>query len=90
VTSTDTLLAKLAEFTRNLTINRNPDTILVLTLEQEIEMKVWIGYECYYVYSNQWRSAVKVFDDEVKALIWKEDFEATKFEWRSYEQFEVE
>jgi len=53
-------------------------------------MKVWIGYECDYDYANTYRIAVKVFDDEVKALIWKEDFKNTKFEWRSYEQFEVE
>jgi hypothetical protein len=37
---TDTLLAKLAEFTRNLTINRNPDTILVLTLKTEHDMYI--------------------------------------------------
>lgn len=53
-------------------------------------MKVWIGYEVYYDYCNEWRTAVKVFDDEVKALIWKEDFKATETEWRSYEAFEVE
>lgn len=53
-------------------------------------MKVYIGYECYYDYCNEWRTAVKVFDDEVKALVWKEDFKKTKFEWRSYEEFTVE
>lgn len=33
---------------------------------------------------------MKVFDDEVKALVWKEDFKSTEFEWRSYEEFDVE
>jgi hypothetical protein len=53
-------------------------------------MKVYIGYECYYDYCDVWRSAPKVFDDEVKALIWKEDFKDTEFQWREYEEFEVE
>jgi hypothetical protein len=53
-------------------------------------MKVYIGYECNYDYCDVWRSAVKVFDDEVKALIWKEDFKDTATEWRSFEEFEVE
>jgi hypothetical protein len=53
-------------------------------------MKVWIGYECDYDYANTWRNAVKVFDDEAKALVWKEDFKNTDLEWRSYEEFEVE
>jgi hypothetical protein len=53
-------------------------------------MKVWIGYEVYYDYCNRWRSAVKVFDDEDKAWAWKEEGPSTEFEWRSYEEFEVE
>ncbi len=53
-------------------------------------MKVYIGHECYYDCCTVWRSATKVFDDEVKALIWKEDFKDTEFEWREYEEFEVE
>ena len=53
-------------------------------------MKVWIGYEVYYDYCNEWRDAVKVFDDEVKALVWKEECKATKTEWRAYKEFEVE
>jgi hypothetical protein len=55
-----------------------------------MEMKVWIGYNVYYNYCDEWRSAVKVFDDEVKALIWKEEGPFTECEWRSYEEFEVE
>ena len=53
-------------------------------------MKVYIGYECDYDYCNVWRNAVKVFDDETKALIWAEEFKATETEWRSYEEMEVE
>jgi hypothetical protein len=53
-------------------------------------MKVYIGYECDYDYANTWRNAVKVFDDEAKALAWEEEIEKTDLEWRSYEQFEVE
>lgn len=53
-------------------------------------MKVWIGYDVYYDYCNEWRSAVKVFDDEVKALIWKEEGPSTEIEWRTFEEFEVE
>lgn len=53
-------------------------------------MKVYIGYECDYDYANTYQIAVKVFDDEAKALAWKEDFKATELEWRSYEEFELE
>ena len=53
-------------------------------------MKVYLGYDCHYNGCDTFESVVKVFDDEVKALIWKEDFKATETEWRSYEAFEVE
>ena len=53
-------------------------------------MKVWIGYECHYNYCDEFRSAVKVFDDEVKALVWQEEIEATEFDYRAYEEHEVE
>jgi hypothetical protein len=53
-------------------------------------MKVWIGYQCYYDYCNEWRDAVKVFDDEVKALIWKEEVADTQTEYRNYTEFTVE
>lgn len=53
-------------------------------------MKVYLGYECYYDYCTEWRTVVKVFDDEVKALVWKEDREPAEREWRDYEEFEVE
>ena len=53
-------------------------------------MKVWIGYECYHNYCDEFRSVSKVFDDEVKALIWEEEFVPTDTEWRSYTEFEVD
>ncbi len=56
----------------------------------EYKMKVYIGYECYYDLCNEWKSVYKVFDDEVKALIWKEEGKVTEFEYRTYEEMEVE
>lgn len=53
-------------------------------------MKVYIGYECYYNGCDVWKHVDKVFDDEVKALVWAEDFKATEQEWREYTKFEVE
>jgi hypothetical protein len=53
-------------------------------------MKVYLGFECYYDYCNVWRKVVKVFDDEVKALVWKEEFQSTKEDWREYDEMEVE
>jgi hypothetical protein len=53
-------------------------------------MKVYIGYECYYDYCNVWENVVKVFDDEVKALVWKEELKPTEQEWREYREIEVE
>ena len=53
-------------------------------------MKVYIGYQCYYDYCNVWETAVKVFDDAVKALVWKEEFVSTDTEWRNFVEFKVE
>lgn len=63
-------------------------------------MKVWIGYYCEYNLCDMWRTVEKVFDDEVKALLWAEDpdFEknkekwsdGTELEWREYEEMIVE
>lgn len=63
-------------------------------------MKIWVGYYCEYNLCDMWKTVEKVFDDEVKALLWSEDkeFEAnaqkwsdgTVMEWREYEEFEVE
>jgi len=53
-------------------------------------MKVWIGYQCYFNYCDEFKSAMKVFDNEVKALIWKEEFEDTESEYRNYQEMDVE
>ena len=54
-------------------------------------MKVYIGYECYDDRCNVWRRVVKVFDDEVKALVWKEEErEHADDEWREYDEMEME
>ncbi len=52
-------------------------------------MYVWIGFEVYYDYCNEYRSVAEVFDDEAKALVWKEEVAPTEFEWRTYQRFEV-
>ena len=53
-------------------------------------MKVYIAYECHYNGCDVFRHPVKVFDDEVKALVWSEDYPNNDQEWRSYEAFELE
>lgn len=53
-------------------------------------MKVYVCYECYYDYCEIWKLVMKVFDCEVKALVWKEEVEATETDWREYIQMEVE
>jgi hypothetical protein len=63
-------------------------------------MKVWIGYYCYYNLCDTWETVERVFDDEVKALLWTEDPEFAltvqkwndneALEWRRYEGREVE
>lgn len=53
-------------------------------------MRVWIGYECGWTNAGEWRNAVKVFDSDYKALVWKEEFEGNYNEWRDYQDFEVE
>lgn len=58
-------------------------------------MKVWIGYKCHYDYSEVTSKVVKVFDCEVKALLWEEDKEFLEShneetDWRSVAPYEVE
>jgi hypothetical protein len=53
-------------------------------------MKVYIGYECYYDACNEWNTVARVFDDEVKALVWQEEVEPTETNWRKYKEMEVE
>lgn len=53
-------------------------------------MKVYIGFECHYNLCDVFTTAVKVFDDEVKALIWKDEGPNNDREWREYIEFDVE
>lgn len=62
-------------------------------------MKVYLGYYCYDTGADVFRKVEKVFDDEVKALLWVEDAEfnanAEKHnghvtEWREYVEMETE
>ena len=57
-------------------------------------MKVYIGKVCCFDGCDTWVSTVKVFDDEVKALIWVEECESDDLdeyrEYREYEEMELE
>jgi hypothetical protein len=53
-------------------------------------MKVYLGYQCYYNGCDEWKTVVKVFDDEIKALLWQEEFTATETEWRIIDEMGVE
>lgn len=55
-------------------------------------MKVWIGYYGHYDGCESRRVVEKIFDDEVKALLWVEEaeFNDPDFDWREYEVHEVE
>ena len=54
-------------------------------------MKVYLAKQCYDDgEGNDCETVVKVFDDEAKALVWKEEFEANRYNWREYEEMEVE
>lgn len=52
-------------------------------------MKVYLCCEYNYDYCNEYHNVVLVVDDEVKALIWKEEKEYTDTEWRDYVEMEV-
>jgi hypothetical protein len=53
-------------------------------------VKVYLGFECHYNGCDVFESVERVFDDETKALVWKEEFEPDEWEWRKYTEFEVE
>jgi hypothetical protein len=59
--------------------------------KQEREMKVYLGYQVYYNGCDQFETVAKVFDCEVKALFWEEEFTSTDpGESRKVIEFEVE
>jgi hypothetical protein len=46
---------------------------------------------CYNNGCDIWKTVEKVFDDEVKALLWQEEsFTTDPDEWREYEEMDVE
>ena len=53
-------------------------------------MKVYIGFSTYYNGCDSWETIEKVFDDEVKALVWVDEFQDTESEGRIYREMEVE
>ncbi len=53
--------------------------------------KVYVGYEYYYDGCSVWRNVMRVFGDETKALVWKEEHVSEDpNEWREYNEIEVE
>ena len=58
-------------------------------------MKVYLCYDCYETRGNVFKALTiktltKVFDHEVKALMWMEESVSTDKEWREYSEMIVE
>lgn len=58
-------------------------------------MKVYVCYQCFHDFCNNWEIMEHIFADELKAMEWVSEFEEVKYqgsavEWRSYEEVEVE
>ena len=57
-------------------------------------MKVFLCYECYYNYCDEFRSLAKIVDSEEKALEWvlewKRGLDENETQCRTFEQKEVE
>ena len=54
-------------------------------------MKVYVGYNCYNNHCDIFKDPVRVFDDEAKALVWRDDFKSDNpDEYREYEEFDLE
>ena len=53
-------------------------------------MKVYLGIEVFYNGCDQFETVAKVFDDEIKAIVWKDEFKNTVQEWREYKEVNVE
>ena len=53
-------------------------------------MYVYICYQCYYDYCDQWDTVIKIVDTEEKAEAWVESFASTTRNWRKYEEMKVE
>jgi hypothetical protein len=63
---------------------------------EDSKVKVWLGYECFFDSGiGIYKTVVKVFGDEVNAMLWENDPEFIErvnqdYEWREYRDFEVE
>jgi hypothetical protein len=54
-------------------------------------MKVWIGYKASFDGGmGTYRHLEKIFDCEVKAFLWVQEIQADEYEWREFEEKEVE
>ena len=53
-------------------------------------MKVYFWIYHYYNGCDSWDTVERVFDDEVKAVVWVDDFQDTESEGRTYREVEVE
>lgn len=53
-------------------------------------MKVYLGIEVFFDGFEQSETVAKVFGDEVKAMLWKDEFKNDVQEWREYKEMEVE
>ena len=53
-------------------------------------MKVYIGYECHNNGCDIFHHVAKVFDDEIKAFLWREDMIGDDQEWREIQEWETE
>lgn len=53
-------------------------------------MKVYACFENTYDYCNVWENLVKIVSTKEKAEEWLAEVKPNKFEWRSFEEKEVE
>ena len=53
-------------------------------------MIVYLGIYHSYNGCDSWETVQRVFDDEVKALVWVDEFQETEWESRKYQKVEVE
>lgn len=54
-------------------------------------MKVYVCYDCCFDGCEYFKAVVKIVDCEEKAMCWKEDnFTPTEWDFREYEEFELE
>ena len=73
-------------------INQTPTYYAIAVLEHfgARRMKVYLGIEVFYNGCDQRETVSKVFDDEAKALVWRDDFKNTVEQWREYREVDVE